>query len=131
MGKSYSIDLHERISGYLAAGQSRRAAARVFGVSASTAVRLAAESRCRGVVTPKCQGRAPGTSGKLKAHSAFLVKIVRPKPDNTVAELAGALQETYGVSVLLSLIHRALIRARFSDKKALSHTKRSRFALRA
>ena len=45
MGKPYSLDLRERIFDYIAAGHSRRDAARVFGVSPSTAVRLAASHR--------------------------------------------------------------------------------------
>ena len=117
MGKPYSIDLRERISGYISAGHARRAAARVFGVSASTAVRLVAEYRDRGAITPKPQGRAPGTAGKLKPHISFLVEIVRAEPDITLKELAGALEETHGVSVHLSSIHRALVRAGFSYKK--------------
>jgi len=48
MGYSYAMDLCERISGYIAAGHSRRAAARAFVDSASTAVWLAAEYRDRG-----------------------------------------------------------------------------------
>lgn len=117
MGKPYSIDLRERISGYIAAGHSRRAAARVFGVSASTAVRLAAQSRDRGALAPRPQGRAPGTAGKLKLYIRFLVEIVRAEPDITLKELAGALEETHGVSVHPSSIHRALVRAGFSYKK--------------
>lgn len=117
MGKPYSMDLRERIWRYIAAGHSRRAAACVFGVSASTAVRLAAAYRDRGVITPKRQGRAAGTAGKLAPHMAFLTEIVRAEPDITLKELAGALEETHGVSVQLSSIHRALIRAGFSYKK--------------
>ncbi len=114
MGKPYSMDLRERIFGDIAAGNARRAAARLFCVSASTAVRLAAEHRSRGVVTPKRQGRAPGTAGRLKPHMACLVEIARAEPDITLRELAGALEQTHGVSVHLSSIHRALIRAGFS-----------------
>ena len=117
MGKPYSMDLRERVSRYIAAGHSRRAAGHVFGVSASTAVRLAAEYRDRGAVTPKRQGRMPGTSGKRAAHIAFLVGIVRAEPDITLKEMAGALEDAHGVSVQLSSIHRALIRAGFSYKK--------------
>jgi transposase len=117
MGKPYSMDLRERIWRYIAAGHSRRAAAHVFGVSASTAVRLAAAHRDRGAITPKRQGRAPGSAGKLAPHMAFLAEIVRAEPDITLKELAGALEETHGVSVQLSSIHRALIRAGFSYKK--------------
>lgn len=117
MGKFYSMDLRERIFGHIAAGHSCRAAARVFGVSASTAIRLAADHRDRGAIAPKRQGRAPGTAGKLAPHMAFLVEIVHAEPDITLKELAGALEQTHGVSVHLSSIHRALIRAGFSYKK--------------
>ena len=42
MGKSYSLDLRERVYGFIEAGHSRRAAARQFEVSPSFAVKLAA-----------------------------------------------------------------------------------------
>ena len=130
MGKPSSSDLRERIYGYIAAGQSRRAAARVFGVSASTAARLAAEYRDRGSVPPRQQGRAPGTAGKLKPYIAFLVVIVRAEPDITLKELAGALEETHGVLGQLSSVHRALIRAGFSDKNGLIAQERTRADIR-
>ena len=91
MGKPYSMDLRERIWRYIAAGHSRRAAAQVFGVSASTAVRLAAAHRDRGAITPKRQGRAAGTAGKLAPHMAFLIEIVRAEPDITLKELASPI----------------------------------------
>ena len=116
MGKPYSMDLRERLVAYVEAGHSCRAAARVFAVSASTAVRLAA-LRERGDVSPKAQGRAPGTAGKLAAHRAFLLEIVRAEPDITLKELAGALAEAHGVRVQLSSLHRALRRAGTSYKK--------------
>ena len=64
MGKPYSLHLRERIVGYVAEGH----AARVFGVSASTAVRWAAAYRRDGSIAAKPQGRTPGTKGKLVAH---------------------------------------------------------------
>ena len=117
MGKPYSMDLRERIVAYVVAGHSCRAAARLFAVSASTAVRLAAAQRGRGHIAPKPQGRAPGTAGKLAAHQAFLLEIVRAEPDITLKELAGALLEAHGVKVQLSSLHRALRRAGTSYKK--------------
>ena len=42
MGKGYSLDLRERIVAQVAAGGSRRGAARHFGVSDSCAVKLLA-----------------------------------------------------------------------------------------
>jgi len=118
MGKPYSLDLRERIVGYVAQGHSARAAARVFGVSASTAVRLAADHRRRGSVAPKPQGRPPGKVGKLAPHVGFLVEVVESDPDITLRELAGALNDAEGVRVQLSSIHRALIRAGYSYKKS-------------
>lgn len=131
MGRPYSQDLRKRVFDYIAAGRSRRAAGRVFGVSASTAVRLAASHRDRGDIAPKPQGRMPGTAGKLAPHIDFLVEIVRAEPDITLQELAGALAETHGVSVQLSSIHRALVRLACHMKKGLIAQERERPDLRA
>lgn len=120
MGKPYSLDLRERIVGYVSQGHAARAAARVFGVSASTAVRLAAAHRRDGNIAAKPQGRARGTTGKLAAHMAFLVDRVRSEPDITLQELADALRQARGVEAQLSSIHRALIRAGYSYKKRVA-----------
>lgn len=117
MGKPYSLDLRHRICEYVAGGQSARAAGRVFGVSAATAVRFAAAHRTRGTVLAKRQGRPPGRFGKLAPHLDFLLDIVRAEPDITLKELAAALSETEGVRVQLSSLHRALDRAGLSYKK--------------
>jgi len=50
MGKFNSMDLRERIVGHVRAEHSARAAARVFGISPSTAMRYAAASRVSGDV---------------------------------------------------------------------------------
>lgn len=117
MGKAYSTDLRQRVSDYVAAGHSCRAAGRVFGVSASTAVRVVSEFRAKGGLTPKRQGRAPGTTGKLAPHILFLVEVVQAEPDITLRELSGALSGTYGVTAEPSSLHRALVRAGLSYKK--------------
>lgn len=117
MGKPYSVDLRERVVGYVVQGHSARAAARVFGVSASSAVRFAAAHRRAGSVAPKPQGRLPGTVGKLATHVGFLIDRIKGKPDITLQELAVALREARGVEVQLSSIHRALIRAGYAYKK--------------
>lgn len=117
MGKPYSLDLRERIVSYVLAGHSARAAARVFGVSPSTSVRLVREHRHCGSIAPKRQGRAPGTVGKLAPHMDFLIEVVQCEPDITLHELAGALEDACGVRVQLSSIHRALVRTGHSYKK--------------
>ena len=117
MGKPYSLDLRERICRYIIAGNSCRLAARVFGVSAATAIRLAAQQRAHGDISPKPQGRPVGQFGKLLAHTDFLIDIVKAEPDITLQELSNALNDTHGLNVQLSSIHRALDRAGYSYKK--------------
>ena len=130
MGKACSLDLRERICAYVGRGHSARAAGRVFGVSAATAVRFAAKHREGGDVAAKPQGRPPGRFGKLAPHLDFPVDIVRAEPDITLKELAAALSGTEGVQVQLSSLHRALKRAGLSYKKGLIAAEHDRPALR-
>lgn len=117
MGRAYSLDLRRRIVDYMSSGHTRREAACVYGVSMSTAVRLAVAARDFGDIAPKRQGRAPGTAGKLAPHIDFLRDMVGKNPDITLQELADSLKEVRGISVALSSIHRALVRSGLSYKK--------------
>ena len=117
MGRAYSVDLRERVAQHVAEGGSRREAGRRFGVSASTAVRVAASAATRGTVAPRKQGR-PAGQGKLAPYLGFLIEIVETAPDITMPELAGALEAEHGVKVHPSSISRALIRAGMSYKKS-------------
>ena len=116
MGRAYSLDLRERICGYIVRGGSRRAAARHFGVSPSTAVRIAAQMAERGTLAPRRIGRPPGR-GKLAPYVAFLVEIVEAVPDIALTELAAALEAEHGVRVHPSSISRVLTRADMTYKK--------------
>ena len=119
MGRAYSLDLRERISGYIARGGSRRAAARHFGVGVSTAVRIAAQAKERGTLEPRRIGRPPGR-GKLAPYMDFLLEIVEAVPDIALTELAAALEAEHAVRVHPSSIARALIRAGVTYKKSRS-----------
>lgn len=119
MGKPYSHDLRERVVGYIRDGHSARSAGRVFGVSASTAVRLAAADRVGGDISAKPQGRPSGKFGKLAAHIDFLLEKVRAQPDMTLHELAAALEAERGVVAHHSSVDRALARAGQTYKKRL------------
>ena len=55
MGKPYSVVLRQRVFDYISAGHSCCAAARVFGVSPSMAVPLAAGFRSKGSIASKVQ----------------------------------------------------------------------------
>jgi transposase len=119
MSRAYSLDLRERISDYITRGGSRRAAARHFGVSPSTAVRIAAQVKVRGTLEPRRIGRPPGR-GKLAPYMDFLIEIVEAVPDIALTELAAALEAEHGVRLHPSSISRALIRAGLTYKKSRS-----------
>ena len=89
MPRPYSQDLRVRMVGAVDAGMSARAAARVFGVSASTAVKWVQRWRRTGSVAAKRMGgyrRSP-----LDAHADLLLGLVAERPDLTVEEIRAEL----------------------------------------
>jgi transposase len=126
MGKSSSVDLRVRIVGEIERGQSCRAAARRFGVSAATAVRLAQRKAQTGSLSPARQGR-PAGSGLLNAHVDTLVGWVDADGDITMPELAARLLAERGVKAHPASLSRLLIRHGFTVKKnAAGERNRSR-----
>lgn len=116
MGKPYSMDLRKRVDGEIADGQSRRAAARRYGVSASFAVKLAARVLRTGSAEPARQGRPPG-AGKLAAYLPVLLKWVEARPDITMPELATKLKAEKNVTAHPASLSRVLLKAGLSFKK--------------
>lgn len=116
MGKSHPIALRERVQAEVEGGESRRAAARRFKVSASFAVKLAARVARTGSLDPARQGRPRG-GGKLAPHLATLIEWVEAEPDITMPELAAKLLAERGVKVHPASLSRVLINAGFSVKK--------------
>lgn len=107
MGKPYSLDLRERIIGFIEDGGSRRGAAGHFGVSASCAIKLMDRWRRTGCAAPERRG---GSVGKLAAHKDFLLGRVKEKPDITMPELAEALDAKTGMKAAPASLSRFLIR---------------------
>ena len=116
MGRAHSGDLRERVYGEIAGGGSRRAAARRFGVSASTGVRLARRMAQTGSLAPARQGRPPG-GGKLAEHHDLLIRWVEAQGDVTMPELAARLLEQRQVAVHPASLSRYLRKAGFTVKK--------------
>jgi transposase len=126
MGKSSSFDLRVRIVGEIERGQSCRAAARRFGVSAATAVRLSQRKAQTGSLAPSRQGRPVG-SGLLGAHIEALAGWVEADGDITMPELAARLFAERGVKAAPATRSRLLIRHGFTVKKnAAGERSRSR-----
>src|SRR3546814_20179859 len=90
MGQAFSRDLRDRISGHVAAGHSRRDAARRFGVSVSCAIKLVQRVAKTGSAAPARHGRPPG-AGKLAPYIAMLIRWVEAQSDIRSPELAAKL----------------------------------------
>jgi transposase len=116
MGRPYSTDLRDRVQGHIAAGHSRRAASRRFGVSPSFAVKLARRVAVSGSTAAARQGRRPG-EGKLQAQMARIIAWVEAEPDITMPELAAKLLQAVGVPAHPASLSRLLLKAGFSFKK--------------
>lgn len=115
MPKPYSLDLRERVVGFVEDGQSRRAAAARFRVSVSFVVNLMKAVRARGSFAPKPSGGR--RHAKLEPHRAFLLAQVAEKADITMPELAGARAAARGEKADPASLSRWLIRAGYRFKK--------------
>ena len=115
MPKPYSLDLRERVAGFVDAGHSRHAAAAHFGVSVSFVVKLMRALGVSGRLDPKPSGGR--RHAKLEPHRAFLLARVAEKEDITMPELAGALQAATGTTADPASLSRWLIRNGYRFKK--------------
>lgn len=113
--KAYSLDLRQRVVRAVENGQSCRQAAKVFGVSDSTAVKWLKAWRETGSVAPKRFGPALGS--KLDAEGAFLLALVEKTPDITLEEMRRALAGK-GVRASVNTLWR------FFDRRGITVKKR-------
>jgi transposase len=115
MARALSVDLRRRVVEAIAEGMSRRQAAVRFGVSASSAIRWAAQLARTGGVTPKQQG-GDRRSRRIESEAAFILEAVTQQPDITLAELQAKLKDR-GLRVGLTSIWRFFQRRRITLKK--------------
>ena len=118
MPKPYSLDLRERVVGFVEAGQSRHAAAAHFKVSVSFVVNLMKAVRMRGSFVPKPSGGRG--HAKLEPHRSFLLAQVVEKADITMPELAAELAAATGEKADPASLSRWLIRAGYRFKKRMA-----------
>jgi len=89
MPKAYSGDLRERVIEAVEAGASRREAAELFEISASSAVRWLQSWRNEGNAAPKPHG---GSRSVLEDHTEAIIALLEEQPDRTLDELNAAMQ---------------------------------------
>ncbi len=115
MPRSYSTDLRVRVIEAISDGLSRRRAASRFGIGVSTAVKWYRRYRETGEIAARKQGQ-PGGS-KLDAHEAFIVTLVKERPDISLVEIAACLAERRAVSACPATVWYFLERRGISFKK--------------
>lgn len=114
-GKAYSNDLRSRLVAEVAAGTSRREAARMYRVSASSAVRWTERNDATGSVSPTLRGgrsRSP-----LEPHRAWLLDLNAKEPDLTLVEIAQRVLQALGLQTTEGSIRRFFKRHGISFKK--------------
>jgi transposase len=111
-----SHDLRERLIAAVEGGQSRRAAAKRFGIAASTAIKWMERWRREGHAQPRAMG-GDRHSHRMEARAAEILALVAKTPDITLAEIAAYLDRTHGLKVSLSSVWRLLDRRGMTFKK--------------
>lgn len=109
MTKPLSSDLRQRLVSAVEEGQSRRAAARRFGVAASTAIKWVDQWCREGRVASKPLG-GDRHSHRMEAYAEEILALVDETPDITLAEIAGHLEEAHGFQAAQSTVWRLLDR---------------------
>jgi len=115
MPKAYSLDLRERVAGFVVGGRSCHAAAVYFSVSVSFVVRLRKSFQTTGSLKPKPSGGR--RHAKLDPHRAFLIARIEEKADITMPELATELALATGTRADPASLSRFLIRNGYRFKK--------------
>lgn len=116
MTRPLSTDLRRRLISAVEDGQSRRAAARRFGVAASTAIKWMDQWRREGRLGSKPLG-GDRHSHRMEAHADEILTLVAETPDITLAEIAEHLEATHGLRVAQSTVWRLLDRHGQTFKK--------------
>ena len=113
--KPYSTDLRSRVVAEVAAGNSRREAARIYRVSPSSAIRWTELQEETGNVSPRPRGgksRSP-----LEPHAAWVLELVSSEPDLTLEELEDRIFKGLKLSTTERSIRRFFARHGLSFKK--------------
>lgn len=103
MGTGYSQDLRERVIDAVVEGQmSRRAAAKRFGVSDSSAIRWVdryLRTGVRGIL-----GTGGHRPSKLKPHREWLLHVLEVEPDITLLALSTRFLNERGVKATTGML---------------------------
>lgn len=117
MANALSADLRRRIIKAVEEEEmSCRAAARRFGVAASTAIEFVKAWRSTGTCAAAKQG-GDRRSTRIEVHAQEILALVATTPDATLAEIAEQLHEAHGECFAPSVIWRFFDRRGVTFKK--------------
>ena len=125
MTRPLSNDLRQRLISAVDGGMSRRAAAKRFGVAASTAIKWVQQWRKTGSFRPRPQG-GDNRSRRIEAHGEEILALVEETPDITLAETAPHLEQAHGLRVAPSTGWRFFDRHGVSLKKTAHASEQQR-----
>jgi putative transposase len=117
MVRPLSNDLRERIIGAVEGGMSCNAAAKVYEVAVSAVIKLEQRWKATGSFEAKPMGGYRGH--KLSEHMELVQRLVKEKPDITLAELRAKLK-AHRIQVGQTSIFRFLNYLNLSYKKNCS-----------
>jgi len=114
MARPYSQDLRTRLVRIVEGGRSARSTAKLFAVSASSAIKWVQRWRREGSVAPNpIRGhRRP----LLEAHAEWILQLIEARPDLTLEEIRAALNKR-GVSASVGTVWNFFDRRKIGFKK--------------
>ena len=118
MAKGYSTDLRARAVALIEDGESRREAARMLGLGASTAIRWIERWTTTGSVAA-----FPGTGhsrSPLEAHRQWLLDLVVAEPDLTLNEIRTRLKSQKRLKIGTTSVWRFYERHAVTFKKNIA-----------
>ena len=118
MAKGYSTDLKARAVALIEEGESRREAARILGLGASTAIRWIERWKTTGSVAALLgtgHSRSP-----LEAHRQWLLDLVAEEPDLTLNEIRARLKSRKRLKVGTTSVWRFYERHTITFKKNIT-----------
>lgn len=125
MTGTYSADLRERVVAAITNGMSRRAASRLFKVSASSVIRWMQSFNERG----SCEAKPTGgdvRSQAMEAHKDWLLSLIDQEPDLTLEEIRARLAVEQAFKASVSMLWRFFHRHRISFKRTLHAAEQDR-----
>ncbi|HEY1630690.1 MAG TPA: IS630 family transposase [Rhizomicrobium sp.] len=123
MARPYSQDLRVRLVRYVEGGVSARSAAKVFGVSESSAIKWMQRWRQQGSVAPNpVRGHRRQL---LEGHADWLLRVIETKTDLTLEEIRARLKKR-GVRVSLWTVWSFYDRHDISFKKSVYASEQDR-----